>query len=333
MARRGGRRGVFGGTASAAPVPAITLVSPDLGDTGGGILVTLTGTGFTGTTSVTFGGTAGTSINVLSSTSLTVLTPAKAAGTYDVVITTPGGMDTETNGFEFWYPTQITGVSGVYDAALGVTSSGGDVSQWDDQTAVIGNLIQPTAGLKPIISPNEFGTRSGIVFSGTDSLELVAKHYQPLGRSVFAVVKWTSSDAVATYDGDAPLTIIGDYTGDVWTNFGASAGSVAFVHFTGVFTTYTGGSGLNSGNPKLIGVTHSLGTGDIKLYAGASQQGSTYNEMYFPTEEGWNNVGSGYLYQDGFVGTVGAVISVEAVISNGDLTKLNKWSMGKWGTP
>jgi len=62
--------------------------------TAGGTPVTITGAGFTGATAVTFGGTAATAVVVVNANTLTATTPAKAAGTYDVRVTTPKGTST-----------------------------------------------------------------------------------------------------------------------------------------------------------------------------------------------------------------------------------------------
>jgi len=82
-------------------IPTFTNISPASGTTIGGTGVTLTGTNFTGTTSVTFDGLAATSVNVVSNTTVTAVTPAHAAGFVDVVITTPDGSATIINGFNY----------------------------------------------------------------------------------------------------------------------------------------------------------------------------------------------------------------------------------------
>lgn len=56
-------------------VPVVTGVSPSSGPTAGGTNVTLTGTGFTGASSVTFGGVPATSFTVNSATQITAVTP------------------------------------------------------------------------------------------------------------------------------------------------------------------------------------------------------------------------------------------------------------------
>ena len=56
--------------------PTISSLTPTSGPTTGGTLVTITGTNLLQLASVSFGGTPGTSVNVLSDTQLTVLSPA-----------------------------------------------------------------------------------------------------------------------------------------------------------------------------------------------------------------------------------------------------------------
>jgi hypothetical protein len=71
--------------------PIVTGVSPATGLAAGGTAITITGAGFTGATAVTVGGTAATAVVVVNSNTITATTPAKAAGTYDVRVTTPKG--------------------------------------------------------------------------------------------------------------------------------------------------------------------------------------------------------------------------------------------------
>ncbi|MFJ9678593.1 IPT/TIG domain-containing protein [Streptomyces sp. NPDC101194] len=78
------------GSTYALAAPAIGSVVPNQGSADGGNTVTLTGTGFTGATSVGFGGVAAAFIAV-SATQVTAIAPAAPAGTVNVTITTPGG--------------------------------------------------------------------------------------------------------------------------------------------------------------------------------------------------------------------------------------------------
>jgi len=71
--------------------PSVSSISPNTGLAAGGTAVTISGINFTGATGVTFGGTAATAVAVVNANTITCTSPAKAAGTYDVVVTTPNG--------------------------------------------------------------------------------------------------------------------------------------------------------------------------------------------------------------------------------------------------
>jgi hypothetical protein len=81
----------------------VTGVGPDSGPTTGGTTVSVSGSGFTGATSVTFGGVGGSGLSVQSNTSLTVTSPPGAAGTVDVVVSTPGASSATNPSDEFTY--------------------------------------------------------------------------------------------------------------------------------------------------------------------------------------------------------------------------------------
>src|ERR1044072_5675064 len=75
-------------------VMAVTGVSPSSGPTGGGTSVTITGSGFGSSVSgVLIGGTPAT-FTVVNGTTIRATTPAHAAGTVSITVTTPSGPDT-----------------------------------------------------------------------------------------------------------------------------------------------------------------------------------------------------------------------------------------------
>jgi formylglycine-generating enzyme required for sulfatase activity len=91
-----------------SPAPTVSSVSPTSGSTLGGTAITITGTAFTGASSVTVGGVAAMSVVVVSPTSITAVTPSGTAGARNVAVTTAGGTATLTNGFTYvalsvWY--------------------------------------------------------------------------------------------------------------------------------------------------------------------------------------------------------------------------------------
>jgi hypothetical protein len=77
---------------AAAPLsPTVTKLMPTKGPAAGGTSVTVTGTNFTGATSVKFGALSVASFKVDSATSITAVSPAGATGTVDLTVTTPSG--------------------------------------------------------------------------------------------------------------------------------------------------------------------------------------------------------------------------------------------------
>ena len=116
---------VFGSATTSfdyANPPTLTNVSPTTGSTDGGTSVVLTGTNLADTTAVTFGGDSAANLSVVNANTITVTTPAHAAGAVDVTVTTPSGSTTLTNAFTFEGPPTITGVSPAQGETVGNTT-------------------------------------------------------------------------------------------------------------------------------------------------------------------------------------------------------------------
>jgi cytochrome c peroxidase len=85
--------------------PAITSISPNSGNTGGGTGVTIFGSGFGPGATVTFGGSPGTNVSA-SETTISVTTPPHAAGSVNVTVANANGTGVTTvSGFTFVQPT------------------------------------------------------------------------------------------------------------------------------------------------------------------------------------------------------------------------------------
>ncbi|MFK0021096.1 IPT/TIG domain-containing protein [Streptomyces sp. NPDC090798] len=74
-------------------------ISPNQGSSGGGTLVTITGTGLSGTTAVRFGTRSATAVTNVSPTQVTAVSPS-GNGAVGVTVTTPGGT---SNPIPFYY--------------------------------------------------------------------------------------------------------------------------------------------------------------------------------------------------------------------------------------
>jgi hypothetical protein len=104
--------------------PVVTGLTPNTGPATGGTSVIITGSGFSGATSVHFDGTLATSFTVNSATQITAIASA-GTGTVDVTVTIPfGGTSATSNADQFTYvaaPT-VTGLSPNAGPATGGTS-------------------------------------------------------------------------------------------------------------------------------------------------------------------------------------------------------------------
>ena len=111
--------------------PSVSSLSPTSGPTVGGNKVTVYGSRFSGTPRVTFGGVPGTGVVVVSSTKLTVIAPAHAAGSVDVQVTTGEGSSKLVSGDRYSYRvpvvTRITPTSGRLAGGTTVTIYGTNI--------------------------------------------------------------------------------------------------------------------------------------------------------------------------------------------------------------
>lgn len=84
-------------------LPVVTDVTPSSGTAG--TTVVIDGSGFSGATSVSFGGTLAVPVSV-TGTTITVVAPARSPGTVVVVVTTPNGSSSASSPYTFTYLSQ-----------------------------------------------------------------------------------------------------------------------------------------------------------------------------------------------------------------------------------
>jgi len=85
-----------------AATPVVTAINPTSGSAFGGTTVTVTGSGFTGATSVRFGASSAIVMTVVSDTQITATSPA-GSGTVDVTVVTPAGTSASSPADQFTY--------------------------------------------------------------------------------------------------------------------------------------------------------------------------------------------------------------------------------------
>jgi hypothetical protein len=87
---------------SPSPAPTVSAISPTTGKTGGGETVTISGENFADGLAVLFGEAAAVAVTFISSTTITAVTPAHAAGSVDIVVTNKDNQIGKLlNGFTF----------------------------------------------------------------------------------------------------------------------------------------------------------------------------------------------------------------------------------------
>ena len=219
----------------AAPVPpSVTGVSPSSGSTSGGTSVTITGTNFIGATGVTFGGTAATGVTVVNATTITATTPAKAAGTASVVVTTPSGSNAANTLFTYAAPVppSVTGVS----PSSGSTSGGTSVT----------------------ITGTNFIGATGVTFGGTAATGVTVVNATTITATTPAKAAGTASVVVTTPGGSNTANTLYTYVtpaptvASISPNSGSTAGGTS-VTITG--TNFTGATAVTFGGNAATNVT------------------------------------------------------------------------------
>jgi Bacterial Ig-like domain (group 4)./IPT/TIG domain. len=164
------------------PAPRVTGLSPTAGPTLGGTAVTVTGSGFSGATAVSFGTTAAASFSVSSDTTIQATAPA-GAGTVDVIVTTPVGTTATSaaDQYNYYTPAAITGLSPATGPAAGGT-----------KVTIAGSVLFAASAVK-------FGTASA-VYTVISNSKIVATAPAGTGTVDVRVTTPAGTSAVVTAD-------------------------------------------------------------------------------------------------------------------------------------
>jgi cytochrome c peroxidase len=216
----------------AGATPTITNINPNSGPTTGGRSVTITGTNLAGAT-VTFGGSSAAVSNT-TATTITLTTPAHAAGAVNVVVTTAAGSVTSTNGYTYIAPAVIvTPTSGLVTPESGGTAT---------YTMVLNMqpLANVTIGITSSDTTEATVSPSAVVF--TTANWNVARTVNVTGVNDFAadgsvgytIVNAAATSSDSTFNGVNPPDVSGTTTGN-----GGLAGIIV-TPVSGLFTTQGG---------------------------------------------------------------------------------------------
>jgi hypothetical protein len=151
-----------------AALPTVDSVSPSLGLFAGGTPVTITGSGFSNASAVSFDGVAGTNLTLVSNTTLEVWTPAGTNAAANVIVTNPIGDSSVTAGAHFEYldtnvlaetPTRIQDVSSFTSGVVRCYAVAGHAGVPIGATGVLLNVtaVGPSGNGYVVVYPDTAG--------------------------------------------------------------------------------------------------------------------------------------------------------------------------------
>ncbi|MET9062867.1 IPT/TIG domain-containing protein [Streptomyces antibioticus] len=246
-------------------------ISPNQGSTGGGTLVTITGTNLSNTTAVKFGSKSATSITQVSPTQVTAVSPS-GTGTVGVTVTTPGGTSNPVSFFYVGAPfkSSLGSTSGPLAGGNTITLSGtglstatsvsfGGVSATptvnSDSSLSVTVPAGVAAGPVGVSVTTAGGTNNGLTYTYVDvpTIASLTPASGPTSGGTAVTITGTNLDSTesVTFDGTpAPFSVINATTLSAVTPPGA-AGAVDVVVTnaagsdteTGAFT-YVAGPGI-----------------------------------------------------------------------------------------
>jgi uncharacterized repeat protein (TIGR03803 family) len=245
---------------------SVTGLSPSIGPTTGGAVVTVYGAGFTGATAVEFGSTDATSFTVTSDTQITAIDPA-GTGVVDVTVTTPlGGTSANSAADLFTYvaPPTVTSLSPTTGPVSGGTSVVITGTGFTGATAV------------------HFGATNATSFTVTSDTQITAT--SPAGGGIVDVTvtipgggtSSTSSADQFTYFG-AVVTGVSPNTGNVAGGTVVTITGTAFTEATAVDFGTINATSYTVNSDTQITATSPSGNGSVDVTVTTSVGGTSAN--------------------------------------------------------
>ena len=242
-----------------ANAPTITELFPSTGPTAGGTAVSMTGSGFTGATSVTFGGVPASNLTVVSDNQLTMIAPAGSAGPATVTVTSPLGTASTTAANQYTYAdtpvvsgispssgpngggnsVTITGSSltGVTAVSFGTAAASNVIVESD--SAVVATAPAHADGTVDVTVTNPAGTSAAVTAdqftytAAVPTVTAVSPATGPSGGGTTVTITGTGfSDATGVSFGSVAATDVADVTATEMTALAPAGSGVVDVTVT-----------------------------------------------------------------------------------------------------
>jgi hypothetical protein len=198
--------------ATSGTLPVVTGISPTSGAAAGGDKVTITGSGFTGVTAVSFGSTPAASFTFVSDAEVTVVSPA-GQGTVAITVTTPAGTS----------PAQVAVTAGGTPVSHPYVNDTGVAMIPPNQDVRLTLLVEPhcfvhaTTGLTP---RKEIGMRREWVGSALSKISPTFRFgpvlvdpqriRMPVGNDIHGTWSWDHRSDITTWAEDKVTNTTGD---------------------------------------------------------------------------------------------------------------------------
>lgn len=259
----------------APSAPAVSSVSPSSGTTGGGTPVTITGSGFVSGATVRFGSTLATNVVVSSSTRITAVTPARAAGTVSVQVTNPDGQSgARSNAFTYQKTSSpavstVSPSSGPLGGGTSVTITGsnflpGAKVAFGSKNATSVNVVNSSRIVAVAPSASAVGSVTVTVTNTDNSSGQKANAFAYLGEPAITGV----SPDVGSVLGGTEITITG-------TNF-ASGATVTVGGTAATHVQVVSGTRITARTPA-----HAAGTVAVRVENSDGQRASRSNAFTY----------------------------------------------------
>ena len=257
------------------PVPAVTSVAPTSGTTAGGTTVTITGSGFTGSTAVNFGATAATSFTVNSNTQITATAPSGTAGAVDITVVNPSGTSSTSSNDQYTY----TSTGGFTSETSGTSNQLNSVSCPPGQTAdcwAVGasnTIIATTNGGSTWSAQTATGTFNGVACPDTTHCFAVGQ-----AGTIFATsnggTSWGAQTSGITTNLNAVACVINAGAYDCWA-VGDAGVVLATSNAGSTWTSQTSGNSSRLTGISCTDASHCWAVGDYIARAASGGTGST----------------------------------------------------------
>jgi hypothetical protein len=169
--------------------PTVTSIEPTSGGSGGGTLVTITGTNFVAGATVMIGGVYATNVSVKSDASLTATTPAGTVGAADVVVAIGSASSKLPAAFTYLPPVDTELTFTVYNHTFGKLGS------WT-ATVQSGTTVALSIGsLGEVVDADGNVVQAAVPVDSSDGTRMVVRE-GAVGGQVGAFVGWSTLGVV-----------------------------------------------------------------------------------------------------------------------------------------